>query len=268
MKISVIISVTENDNWSFFIKALDSIKCTVEIEDQIIISIDGPIDFFKFKEINKKLTGYYFEYSFSKQYKGLGISRNIAVQKVKYDYFAVMDADDISRKKRFLISKKLVKSYPDISLFTFAIEEFDSNIKDLGLIRLSNFDNNDKTCWLRNPLNHVTVIFKKIDFLNLKGYRDYKYVEDWELFFRFWINDYKIFKCNEVVVDVRRGKNFLTRRKGFNYFLTETRLLIQISRKLGISKIKLVVNILLRFVLRCGPSVFIKFAYYNLRLKR
>ena len=69
----------------------------------------------------------------------------------------------------------------------------------------------------RNPLNHMTVFFRKKDVMDVGGYKPLKGLEDYYLWCRMLSGGYKIANIDKVLVHARLG-NFENRRGGFEYF--------------------------------------------------
>ena len=106
MKFSVCICVYDKDNAIYFKEALESIINQSLLPNQIVLVVDGPInknlkividDF----EINCEALRVDFDITYLKENVGHGEARRISIENAKYDLIALMDADDISRYKRF-----------------------------------------------------------------------------------------------------------------------------------------------------------------------
>ena len=74
---------------------------------------------------------------------------------------------------------------------------------------------------LRNPLNHMTVVFKKSKVINLGGYPNIPFKEDYGL----WLNALDagliIRNIEDVLVTARAGDSMIARRSGFRSIVSE-----------------------------------------------
>lgn len=127
--------------------------------------------------------------------EGPVLSRNHAVSISKYNYIAIMDADDIMRSDRldrqleFMINNDLDISFSNVSL----IDRYD-NITRKNIYKIKDVTDQVK---IRNILmDHSialgpTIMFKKDKFMSLNGYRNMN-VEDYDLVCRFLVKKFKM----------------------------------------------------------------------------
>ena len=105
---SVTIGCYKNDNPNDFETAFLSIYNQTVRPDEIIITVDGPIPV----ELNNVVTRFEKDYNAvvlrSEKNNGQGIAHAMAVSNAKYDWLAIMDADDISVPDRFEKQLELV----------------------------------------------------------------------------------------------------------------------------------------------------------------
>ena len=152
---------------------------------------------------------------------GLGNALNLGLEKCTNDIVARMDSDDISHPSRFKLQVEFLKN-PNISVLGAHIEEFD-NSSNFNLIRKVPKTNYEiiKRSYYRNPLNHMTVIFRKSHVLMVGGYKKMLYYEDYYLWLGMIKHKMKLHNLNKVLVKVRAGKGMLKRRHGFKMFSYE-----------------------------------------------
>ena len=72
-------------------------------------------------------------------------------------------------------------------------------------------------------------MFKKDSYLNSFGYGNYKYIEDYNLFYNFYIAGYKFHNLKQVLVDVRLPKEGI-RKTNLNYFKEEIYLQLKMHK--------------------------------------
>jgi hypothetical protein len=85
--------------------------------------------------------------------------------------------------------------------------------------------------FLMNPINHMTVMFKKNKIIRLGGYPEIKYKEDYVLWFLARINNYKILNLNTSLVKSRIDAMTLDRRKNIKAILSEFKMQFFIINK-------------------------------------
>lgn len=225
-KFSVTIGCYKNDNPQDFKIAFLSIYNQTVRPDEIIITVDGPIP----KKLNDIVT--YFEREFqavilrSEQNNGQGMAHALAVSYAKYDWIAIMDADDISLPDRFEKQLNFVLEHPEASVLGGQIEEFiDSpeNIVGKRAVPLEDYMIKKYLQW-RCPFNHMTV-FLNIPMVKKSGnYQDWHYNEDYFLYCRMLLNGAIFYNLPETLVYVRVGKEMYKRRGGYKYFKSEVKL--------------------------------------------
>ena len=215
MKFSVLISVYIKEKPEFLKKALDSIYNQTLRPDEIVLVKDGILT----RELEdvisierKKFENQNIDFVCVQLQKnmGLGIALQKGLEKCKYEYIARMDSDDIAVEDRFVVG-----GYID----EFAKEGKIIRTKTMPLKHTELY----KYGKYRNPLNHMTVFFRKKDVLAVGGYQPLKGLEDYYLWSRMLAKGYKIGNIDRVLVRARLG-NFANRRGGLEYFLTYIKL--------------------------------------------
>jgi hypothetical protein len=71
---------------------------------------------------------------------------------------------------------------------------------------------------IRNPLNHMTVIFRKSAILEAGNYQHFPYLEDYSLWSRMLSAGYQIRNLDDVLVKARTSMNLVKRRSGWAYY--------------------------------------------------
>ena len=70
----------------------------------------------------------------------------------------------------------------------------------------------------RNPLNHMTVMFRKQDVLNAGNYRHFPYLEDYDLWSRMLAKGCAFYNLPEILVKARTSEALYERRGGGGLF--------------------------------------------------
>ena len=185
---------------------------------------------------------------------GLGIALQKGLEKCKYDYVARMDADDIAEDTRFEYQLKYMNEHKDISVLGGYIDEFsvEGEVIRTKMMPLT-YKDLYKYGKYRNPLNHMTVFFRKKDVLDVGGYKPLKGLEDYYLWCRMLSNGYKIANIDKVLVHARLG-NFENRRGGFDYFKTYIKLRILQKRLKYTNTTEFVVATILTALITLSPK--------------
>ena len=254
-KFSVCMSVYKNDRPEYVDIAIQSIfiKQTVK-PNEIVLVVDGPISM----ELESLIDNYSTKYSeiFTiiklEKNQGLGNALRVAVEKVKYDWVARMDSDDIAAPDRFEKQKSFLQANLDVDIVGGQITEFidvESNIVGLRNVPLLSADIN-VYIKARCPFNHMTVMFRKDKILAVGNYIDWHYNEDYFLWIRMFLAGCQFANLPETLVNVRVGKEMYQRRGGWKYFLSEAKLQKYMFDNDILGIIRFAYNVLGRFVIQ------------------
>ena len=184
-KFSVVMSVYKNDNVEFFELAVSSLLCQTVPPDEIVLVVDGPVGIKIKSSISKVGKSKKVRVVWLKENIGLAESRKIAIENTKHDIFAVMDSDDVSVSDRFEKQLAAVQTY-NCDVVGGIVEEFANSVGDLGRRRVVPIGNKNilRFSKWRNPINHVTLMFRKNAYLRVGGYSEIRHSEDWDLIVR------------------------------------------------------------------------------------
>ena len=225
-KFSATISCYKNDNPKDFEIAFLSIYNQTVRPDEIIITVDGPIP----KELDDVVTRFEREFQAvilrSEQNNGLGMAHALAVTYTKYDWIAIMDADDISVPDRFEKQLSYIAEHPDVSIVGGQIEEFIGSIDNIVGKREVPLEDHMVKRYLRRrcPFNHMTILLNSHMVKKAGNYQDWHYNEDYFLYCRMLLNGAVFHNLPDTLVYVRVGEEMYKRRGGWKYFKSETKL--------------------------------------------
>lgn len=222
-KFSVLMSVYFKENPNYLDLSLKSILIDQTIlPTEVILIEDGKLTdeldniILKYKnKFPKILKIYPF-----KNNQGLGKALEIGLKKCKYNIVMRMDTDDIAVKNRFELQLNYMKLHRDVSACGGFIAEFDKDpyTEELRIKKMPlNYQEVVQYAKFRNPLNHMTVCFRKKDILDVGNYQPLFYLEDHYLWSRLLVNGKKIENIPEVLVYARIGDGFLERRGNKKY---------------------------------------------------
>ncbi|MBL4936351.1 glycosyltransferase [Clostridium sp. YIM B02515] len=258
MEFSVLMSVYYKENASYLKKAIDSILNQTLRPSEIVIVEDGKLT----HELNDCIGEYVinndglFKIVKLEKNKGLGEALKIGLLNCSYDIVARMDTDDICRSDRFEKQINYLRNNSNVSIVGSYIAEFEGSPNNIISIRkvpvtYKEVYTNSKR---RNPLNHMTVVFRKNDILNSGNYRTFLLNEDYDLWCRVLMNNYIIENIPDTLVYARAGNEMYMRRGGIKYFRSELELQKQLYNSNFISFYRLSTNIILRFTVRILPN--------------
>ena len=265
MDFSVLISVYENDNKEHFKKALESVINQTLKPSEIVLVIDGPVD----ESINTVVSEFQKDYAdlfkviIIKENKGLGNALKTGLKECSYELVARMDADDISLPHRFERQVKFLEKNREIDLVGSYIAEFEEDENNIYAVRclpscpekISNFAK-----W-RSPVNHMSIMFRKNMVLDAGNYKTFLGFEDYYLWARMLNNGCKFANIDEILVNVRAGRDMIKRRAGQRYLINEIKLQLEFFKIGFIGKSKFVRNVSLKVLLRIIPSFLREFIY-------
>ena len=197
----------------------------------------------------------------------LGQALNFGLDYCDCGFIARMDSDDISRPERFARQLDFLVDNREIDVLGSAIDEFDSEPEEVLYRRAvpqTHQAIRRRAVW-RNPMNHMTVMYRAEAVRRVGGYRQYKGFEDYELWVRMLAAGCRMANCDEAHVAARVGNGFLVRRSGFNYAISEWRALGAIARSGLYNPLLIFATMPVRFALRCAPAPVLNRIYRVLR---
>lgn len=229
-KFSVLMSVYRNDKPDFARRAIESVTTEQTLKpNEVVLVVDGPVS----NELSNLIKDYesttnsIFHVVWLPQNLGLGNALQKGMEIVSNEIVARMDADDIAISDRFEKQIKYMEENPAIAVVGGQITEFiesPSNIVGKRTVPLSS-DDCRKYYQDRDPLNHMTVMFRKRAVLAVGNYQPWHLDEDTYLWGRLFKDGYKIANLPSVLVNVRVGRDMYARRGGWMYFKSDSKIL-------------------------------------------
>jgi glycosyltransferase involved in cell wall biosynthesis len=222
-KFSVVIPVHFAINELQLKESFDSVAINqLLLPSELIIVVDGTIQPSRLEFINlyaSQLSMPLKLFFTGPSPKGPGYTRNLGVQNAIFEMVAFMDSDDVSLPDRFLKQIPLLNE-SCYDLIGGQIEELDETLTKSISIRSVPLNNQDiyNEFKIRNPINNVTVVIKRDIFLELGGYPELFFGEDYVLWLKMAERNCKMINIDSVLVKVRTGEGFLSRRFGSDYF--------------------------------------------------
>lgn len=269
MSFSVLMSVYCDDNPVHFNAALESITFSqTKAPGEIILVVDGPIGD-ELKHVIKN-----FDYDLNvvwlKKNVGLGNALSQGLEYCQYNLVARMDSDDISVPERFELQLNKFNGDPDLDVLGGQIIEFSGEVNNvLGrrIVPLSNEMIRKRSVY-RNPMNHMSVMFRRDKVLSVGGYKDMFYYEDYYLWLRLIAKNSKFENLDVPLIFARAGNDLLSRRKGLKNAVNELNFYKRIAYEGLLNPLISIPLGLIRSFLRLLPGfVFLKLYSNFLRQK-
>lgn len=217
MKFSVLMTVYAKEKPEYFAMALKSILVEQTRQpDQFVLVYDGPVS-----EELKEVTEYYRKV-FPNEFVlvelpknvGQGAASKAGFEKCKYEFIARMDSDDISKQERFEKEITIFENKKDVDVVGSFISEFNNNPDEITGIRQVPETHEDilKMFKMRNPVNNVTVMFKRDSLTKIGGYSEERANEDFNIYVKLLLDGNKFYNIQEPLVHVRTGQGMVERR--------------------------------------------------------
>lgn len=267
-KVIVLLPVYRKDNPTYLRLSVESMLTQTYNPLHILIGIDGPIEGDLAQEVdlysnNEHITILPFEKN-----RGLAATLNDMIHwahKQGYEYFARMDADDISIPNRIKLQMDFLQSHPEIDVVGGATNEIDENGNNRN--KINNYPLTPTECYRyfakRSPLAHPAVIIKQSLFDKINGYYrpDYRKAQDTMLWYDGLLNGAQLANIPDIVLHFRVINDFYTRRSnGYEYAkkMLQDRKIINKKLNYGIGA---TIYAYLLFIFRLSPDWIIKLAY-------
>ena len=182
-----------------------------------------------------------------------------------YDYVIRFDSDDINRKDRFdKIKNFCIKFKPDlVSSHMFEIDNT-GKIFSKRKVPISSYEIK-KMMTYRNPINHPACAFRLDSVLDVGGYKNMPFFEDWYLWLRLVKKGNSILNIDEYLVFFRATDEMVARRFGLNYMKHEAYFFFIRSKENLVNPIINWLFFLLRFLIKCFGFRFYKKLFFWIR---
>lgn len=220
--ISVLMSLYKKEEPGWFRKALESITSAQERQpDEVVLVCDGPLT----GELDKIISEYEIAGCVPlrtvrlPENQGLGIALREGLEACRGELVARMDTDDIAEAPRLRLQEEYMNSHEDVAACGGEIAEF---IDEGDIIRVKHMPSSPEQVYKygkkRNPINHMTVMFRKSAVLEAGSYQHFPLLEDYHLWSRMLAAGCRIANLDTVLVNARIGSSFAQRRGGKDYY--------------------------------------------------
>ena len=255
MKLSVLMSVYRKESPEFLRQSLESLVAQTIRADEVVIVKDGPLG----TELDATIDSHCGTLPIVSvqlgNNAGLGPALNAGLRRCRGDLVARMDSDDICLRDRFEKQLAFLEQNPDADVVGGAIAEFHADCTKIESIRRmpSSAELLGRIARSRNPLNHMTVMFRKVSVLAAGNYRSYWGFEDYDLWARMLMRGGRLYNLEDVLVYVRCGNGMQQRRGGLQYLREEIRLQQRFLKIGFLTKPQFLLNLVTRAPVRIVP---------------
>lgn len=268
MKFSVLMAIYINDKPRYLKEALESILYQSKLPNEIVIVQDGIITKELESILNKYIKNYDGLFKIVKLEKNVGLGNALAkgINECSNEIIARMDSDDICVQNRFEKQIKIFRDNKNIDIVGSSIYEFYESKDKIKAERKvpslhSKIVNYAKK---RNPMNHMTVMYKKSCVVAAGNYKDMLYCEDYYLWVRMIVSGCTFYNIEEPLVYARTGQDMYKRRGGVNYIKSEYRLQKELNKLGFIDKKAGVFNFIIRSIPRIIPNKLREIIYLKI----
>jgi glycosyltransferase involved in cell wall biosynthesis len=208
---------------AFLRDSLASLGAQTRLADEIVIVQDGPLG----KPLEETIASFQSSLPIVlvglPVNVGLGAALRMGLSQCRGKFVARMDSDDLSLPWRFEKQLDFLQRHTGVDVVGSAIAEFEENWSEPRFIRRLPAAGEEllRFAKIRNPLNHMTVMFRRNAVLAAGSYQSCKGFEDYHLWVRMLLRGSSLHNLAEILVLARCGNGMLSRRGGFVYFMQE-----------------------------------------------
>jgi glycosyltransferase involved in cell wall biosynthesis len=201
-KISVIMPVYNTKQWVW--EAIESILNQTFKEFEFIIvddcSTDGSYEICKeYAKKDKRIRLYRNEKN-----SWVAFTKNKLIELSSTAYIASQDSDDISFLNRLELEYEFLENHKDYAVVSGNNVIINEEWKKIWHRKYS--DNIKNIILKKSPVSHPTTMIRKSDFLAVWWYTKVKYVEDYDLWIKFYTNWYNIKNLDKYLLYYRIRK--------------------------------------------------------------
>lgn len=261
---SVLMSVYRKEKPEYLWEAVESVVQQTLLPDEIVLVEDGPLTEELYETIHKLCQRYDVIRTVPLS-ENMQLGRALAegIKNCRYELIARMDTDDIAVSNRFELQYTYMREHPEVAVLGGYIEEFDEKAPDYHQVKYMPHmpEELQKYAKYRNPVNHMTVMYRKKAVLDAGNYSHFPFLEDYELWNRMLKKGYVFANLPCVLVKARTNADIYERRGGKTY----CKIYMQLRRKQReyglLTWSEYQIAKLLTFVMTRQPTVLRKLLY-------
>ena len=222
-RLSVLMSTYHKDDPAHLVEALESLLKQTRPADEVVVVEDGPIRPALQAAINNYRDRLPLVTVQLERNSGIGAALHAGLLRCRGEIVARMDADDICVPERFERQLMFLEQHSDVDVVGGAIAEFFEDPSDVAAIRRPPQAGKELRAFakLRNPMNHMTVMFRKEKILRAGSYQATPPFEDYHLWILLLMDECELWNLQDVLVMARCGNGLQERRGGLQYVRRE-----------------------------------------------
>lgn len=269
-KVSVLMSIYVKEKPEYLKAAVESVLAQTYPIEEIMMIEDGPLTEQLYEVVNfykEKYPNIIRTFAFEKNQQ-LGRALAKGVELCSNELVARMDTDDIAMPDRIEKQVAYMNEHPEVHVLGGAIREFnDEGTTDRVKLMPKTQEEILSYVKNRNPLNHMTVMFRRSAVLEVGNYQHFPYLEDYSLWSRMLSKGYQIRNMDDILVKTRTSMALVGRRSGWKYFMDFAKLR-KFQHELGITSVlEYMISMTGTFVVIMQPKFMKELAYKKILRK-
>ncbi|WP_034943048.1 glycosyltransferase family 2 protein [Erwinia oleae] len=258
---SVLISLYNREKPENLDQCLESLQQQTLPADEIVIVYDGPVSDALKAVVDRYTASLPLKIVPLENNVGLGKALNAGLDHCQHSIVARMDTDDICLPDRFEKQIPYMEAHPDVALLGAAVIEFDEHGRErLKRLPLGN-DEIKHFARMKNPFNHMCVVFRKEKVIAAGSYQHHLFMEDYNLWLRMIAQGYQVANLHDVLMKVRAGSDMVNKRRGWVYIKSEIQLFSLKMKLKQTNPINGIIYFLIRTSTRVMPVKVMQFLY-------
>lgn len=152
-------------------------------------------------------------------HQGIVEALNAGLRNCQGEYIARMDADDISHPKRFAKQVAFLDQHPGEALVSCRVRGYPPGEMRQGFSIYLDWQNSllsdeaiRREIFVESPLAHPSVMLRRDSLMEMDGYQEHGWPEDYDLWLRMYLAGKRFAKLPEYLLDWREHPARLTRR--------------------------------------------------------
>jgi glycosyltransferase involved in cell wall biosynthesis len=150
-------------------------------------------------------------------HRGIIHALNLGIAECRAELIARMDADDISHPRRLEAQVSLMRSRPDVSVCSCLVRTFPSRAVLGGMRRYEQWLNSLVTheqiardIFVESPIAHPTAMLRKRELVEIGGYQERGWAEDYDLWLRYHAAGKRFAKVRQTLLMWRQTEGRIT----------------------------------------------------------
>lgn len=181
-----------------------------------------------------------------------GPALNLGLENINSTWVMRVDPDDTNLKIRVNLFKNLINLF-DFDIFSTSMLNNSKKSKTSTEVHYPRFEADYKSfLWLKNPIAHPTVFFKRKKIIECGAYRDIPHMEDYDLWIRLSSLNSVFFSVNIPTV-IFNFNALKKRRRNFKVFKSEFHLLASKKTYLNLNLFLLITSFFIRALYYLNP---------------